>query len=132
MDIFVPEHKEMLRALVKHGVNFMLIGGYAVIYHGYERTTGDMDIWLQLGNENRDKLLKALEEFGITDEYIAELRKMDFTRPLSVFWFGSPPRSIDFVTLVSNVRFEDAIKEVKFFYLEKEKVPFFQKAHHPA
>lgn len=129
MNIFIDEHRQMLLSLIKHNVNFMLIGGYAVIHYGYERTTGDMDIWLQPGNENRDKLLKALEEFGITDEGITGLRKMDFTHPLNVFWFGSPPRSIDFVTLVSNVRFEDAVKKVKFLLLEGEKIPVIHYDH---
>ena len=41
----------------------MLIGGYAVIYYGYERTTGDMDIWLEPSNENKDKLIDALKGF---------------------------------------------------------------------
>lgn len=129
MNIFIPEHKEMLLALVKHNVSFMLIGGYAVIYHGYERTTDDMDIWLQLGNDNKEKLLKALEEFGITDDGIAELRKMDFTNPIPAFWFGQPPRSIDFVTLISNVGFEEAIKEVNFFFLAEQKIPVIHYHH---
>lgn len=129
MDIFFPEHKEMLLALVKHKVNFMLIGGYAVIHYGYERTTGDMDIWLQLGNENKAKLISALEEFGMTDESIAGIREMDFTHPIPVFWFGDPPESIDFITAVSNVSFEDAIKDVKFFFLEKEKIPVIHYHH---
>jgi hypothetical protein len=129
MDIFIPEHKEILLALVKHRVDFMLIGGYAVIHYGYERSTADLDIWLQLGNDNRDRLLNALEEFGITDDGIAELRKMDFTRPLPVFWFGQPPKTIDFVTLVSNVKFEEAIKEVRFFFMGNEKIPIIHYTH---
>ncbi len=55
INILLEEHQQILLALAKYEVNFMLIGGYAVIHYGYERTTGDMDIWLQLGNENRDR-----------------------------------------------------------------------------
>ena len=80
----------------------MLIGGYAVIHYGYERSTADMDIWLQLGNDNKNRLLKALEEFGITDDGIAELKKTDFTAPLPVFWFGHPPKTIDFIYVSSG------------------------------
>lgn len=68
MNIFIDEHLQILLILIKHQVKFMLIGGYAVIYYGYERTTGDIDIWLQPGNKNRDNLVKALEEFGIVNE----------------------------------------------------------------
>ncbi|HNR19326.1 MAG TPA: hypothetical protein PKN75_08075 [Bacteroidia bacterium] len=65
MEILVPEFKKMLSLLVKHNVNFMLIGGYAVIYHGYERLTTDMDIWLKSDDQNRNKLVNALQDFGI-------------------------------------------------------------------
>ena len=129
MNIFIPEHREMLLALVKHEVGFMLIGGYAVIHYGYERTTSDMDIWLQPGNENLSRLLKALEEFGITDDGIDALKKMDFTKPLPVFWFGQPPKTIDFVTLISNISFEEAIREVKFFMLQNKNIPIIHYHH---
>lgn len=56
MEILLEEFKKMLMMLNKHKVNFMLIGGYAVIYHGFERSTSDMDIWLEPSNENRRKL----------------------------------------------------------------------------
>ena len=123
INILIEEHQQMLLSLVKFKVNFMLIGGYAVIHYGYERTTGDMDIWLQPGNENRDKLINALAEFGIADDDLETLKQMDFTNPLPVFYIGQNPRSIDFVTLVSNLKFEDAIKKVNYFVVENEQVP---------
>ena len=119
MNIFIKEHLQLLKALINHNVSFLIIGGYAVIHYGYERTTGDMDIWLQLGNENRDKLLKALDGFGIDEDHIEQLRQMDFANPLPVFFIGEKPRRIDFVTLISNVSFEEAIKEVNYFSPEE-------------
>lgn len=108
----------------------MLIGGYAVIHYGYERTTGDMDIWLQLGNENRNNLFKALEEFGIEDDDIAQLRQMDFANPLPVFFIGEAPRRINFVTMISNVNFEEAIKKVNYFSVENDlKIPVIYYNH---
>lgn len=91
LNIFIEEHRQMLYALTKHTVSFMLIGGYAVIHYGYDRGTGDMDIWLQTGKDNRDKLSGALKEFGIVDEHIETLQKMDFDKPIPVFFFGDPP-----------------------------------------
>lgn len=124
MNIFIKEHIELLKALINNHVLFMLIGGYAVIHYGYERTTGDMDIWLQLGNDNKNKLLKALDEFGIEEDDIDQLRKMDFANPLPVFFIGEKPRRIDFVTLINNVSFEMAIKKANYFSIgEKVKVP---------
>jgi len=46
MNFTHPAHKEMILAMLRHEVDFLLIGGYAVIFHGYIRATGDMDVWL--------------------------------------------------------------------------------------
>lgn len=123
INVLLEEHQQILLALVKNQVSFMLIGGYAVIHHGYERTTGDMDIWLQLGNENRDRLINALKAFGIVDDDLEKLKQMDLINPVPRFFIGETPRSIDFITLISNVKFEDAIKNVSYFPLEEEKIP---------
>ena len=114
IDLFTREHQELLSALIKNQVSFMLVGGYAVIHYGYDRNTGDMDIWLKPGNDNRNKLIPALGDFGIKDEHLEILRKMDFTHPVPVFYFGNEPRRIDFVTIISNVTFEDAIQKVNY------------------
>ena len=123
INVLLNEHQQMLSALIKHNVNFMLVGGYAVIHYGYERTTGDMDIWLQLGNENRDKLINALIDFGIEEEGLGKLKHIDFTGPIQTIHIGIPPRSIDFLTLISNVKFEDTILNVNYFQLENITVP---------
>ena len=57
----------------------MLIGGYAVVFHGYNRTTGDMDLWLRPTNENKERLIKALREQGIDPEFPGELEEMEKT-----------------------------------------------------
>ncbi|MEO7924706.1 MAG: hypothetical protein ABIR30_13575 [Chitinophagaceae bacterium] len=120
MNVFIDEHQQLLKALIHNKVSFLLIGGYAVIHYGYERTTGDLDIWVQLGNENKDKLMKALEEFGIEEPDIKQLQKMDFTKPVPLFYIGEKPRRIDFITLISNVNYEEAIKEANYFLLDEE------------
>ena len=61
MDIFLPEHKKLLLLLVKNKVEFLLVGGYAVIIYGYERTTKDMDLWVKPNNLNKIKLIKTLK-----------------------------------------------------------------------
>ena len=123
LNLFTEEHTQLLSALIKNKVDFMLVGGYAVIHYGYDRSTGDMDIWLKTGNENRDKLTEALKDFGITDENIATLKEMDFNNPVPVFYFGKEPRRIDFITMISNVTFEQAIAHVNYLDLEEIKVP---------
>ncbi|MBX2920753.1 MAG: nucleotidyltransferase [Chitinophagaceae bacterium] len=129
INLFTNEHRELLSALIKNKVEFMLIGGYAVIHYGYDRNTGDMDIWIKTGNENRNKLILALKAFGIIDEHLKILAEMDFTNPVPVFYFGNEPRRFDFVTMISNVTFEDAIKQVNYISLESLQVPVIHYNH---
>ncbi|MFM2339072.1 MAG: hypothetical protein RL115_2265 [Bacteroidota bacterium] len=123
MNVFVEEHRQMLLVLIKHKVNFMLVGGYAVIHYGYGRSTGDMDIWLQLGNDNKNKLLTALSEFGIEEGDISQLREMNLDAAVPVFYIGEEPRRIDFITSLSRVAFDNAVKNAPHFQLEGELIP---------
>jgi hypothetical protein len=122
MNIVLDEHKAILLQLLKSKVDFMLIGGYAVIYHGYGRTTGDMDIWLKPDNENRDKLIPVLRSLGILAEDIDQLRAMDFTKVLA-FHIGEPPRRIDFLTKIMGLTFQEANERKMFLPLGDFQVP---------
>ena len=128
MNILIDEHREMLVLLRKHDVNFLVIGGYAVIYYGYERTTGDMDFWLQPTLENFRNLKNALEDFGIEKDDLQSLDDIDPTQA-NVFFFGEKPRQIDFLTKVSGVSFEDASREAEHFQLEDITVPVIHLQH---
>ena len=126
INLFTKEHQQVLSTLIKHNVDFMLVGGYAVIHYGYDRNTGDMDIWLKTGNENRDKLINTLKDFGVIDEHLERLKAMDFANPVPVFYFGKEPRRIDFITMISNVKFEEAIQHINYIALENLQVPVIQ------
>lgn len=129
INLFTEDHQQLLSALLKNKVDFMLIGGYAVIHYGYDRNTGDMDIWLKRGNENRDKLIAGLKEFGIIDEHLKMLADMDFTKPIPVFYFGNEPRRFDFITMLSNITFEDAIEQVNYIEMDSLRVPVIYYNH---
>ncbi|MBS1731360.1 MAG: nucleotidyltransferase [Bacteroidetes bacterium] len=129
INLFTEEHREILEVLLKHKVNFNLVGGYAVIHYGYDRNTGDMDIWLKTGNENRDKLINSLRDFGITEADLETLKNMNFNHPVPVFYFGEEPRRIDFITQISNVTFDDAIQKINFIELGKIQVPVIPYNH---
>jgi len=58
MNFFLDRHQLLLKELLNAKVDFIIIGGYSVIYHGYRRTTGDVDIWIKPDNANKPKLLK--------------------------------------------------------------------------
>ena len=65
MDLALPNHfKEFLRLLRAQSVEYLLVGGWAVIYHGYSRATDDFDIWIALNPENADRIVRTLSKFG--------------------------------------------------------------------
>ncbi len=128
MNILIEEHQQLLFSLLNQNVSFIVIGGYAVIYYGYERITGDMDIWLQPDNENRNRLLDALKKFGIEERDLEKIGKIDFTVP-QVFYIGDKPRRIDFLTKVSGISFNEAISQVNYFTLQDKQVPVIQYHH---
>ncbi len=126
--MLLEEHKKFLLLLLKYKVDFMLIGGYAVIYYGYERGTADMDIWLKPTNENRDKFLLALNEHGIGTEYLNAVSKMNFTSA-KVLTLGDKPNKIDILTKVQGVLYEDADKEKQLFPMKDKFIPIIQYHH---
>jgi hypothetical protein len=65
MNLFEEEIENFLIMLSKHEVRYLLVGGLAVNFHGYSRTTGDVDLWLDESKENRVKLVNALKEYNV-------------------------------------------------------------------
>ena len=61
---FPTEFSELLKLLNQQEVRYLVVGGYAVTYHGYPRTTGDLDIWIEQTDENARRLVEALRGFG--------------------------------------------------------------------
>ena len=115
-------HQRFLEVLIRHNVKFLLIGGYAVNFHGYNRTTGDMDIWLEPSNENKNQFLNALKAEQFDEEQINALEKIDFSRPVS-FYTGQAPLRIDFLTKITGVTFKEAYEKSDFFKLSEYKIP---------
>ena len=66
MELELPDDfKEFLALLNEHGVEYLLIGGYAVGYHGYPRATNDLDIWIAVHPQNAERLVATLQAFGL-------------------------------------------------------------------
>lgn len=128
MQSLLPEYKHLLALLVKHHVDFMIIGGYAVIYYGYPRTTIDLDVWLKPDNDNRSKLIEALKEFGVSTDSLNKLSGTDFNGT-HCFYFGEYPIRTDFLTKISGVNYSDAAHKVNYFTIEKQKIPIIHFEH---
>ena len=103
-----PDFKEFLRLLNAHKVEYLLIGGHAVSYHGYARATSDMDIWVAIHMDNAQRMVAVLREFGFDmPELSAEL----FMQDRSVVRMGVPPLRIEVVTTISGASFEECYRE---------------------
>jgi hypothetical protein len=129
MNIFDTYTHDLLHQLNLNEVPYIVVGGYAVNYHGYRRTTGDIDIWIKPSNENsKTQLLIALKNLGITEDKLQKLSDIDFTLP-TVFVDGKEPYKIDFMTRISGVNFEEAWDKKIIAELDGLKIPFIHLHH---
>lgn len=109
MAIGLPaDFKEFLKLLNANGVEYLLIGGYAVGYHGYPRATNDIDIWIAMNQENASRITRVLKEFGFdTPELTPEL----FLRKDRMVRLGLPPMRIEVLLEISGVKFKECYEE---------------------
>lgn len=96
------DFKEFLQLLNDHEVEYLLIGGYAVCFHGYVRATGDMDIWIARTSSNAAKMVKVLKAFGFSG---TSVRSELFLTEHKVTQIGFPPHRIDVLTTISGLEF---------------------------
>jgi predicted nucleotidyltransferase len=101
---FHPDFKDFLKLLNSHGVEYLVVGGYAVGIHGYPRATGDMDIWIAVDASNARKTATVLREFGMPEKLITESL---FLEKDKVIRMGVPPVRIEVITGASGVEFSE-------------------------
>ncbi len=118
-NIFNPDFQDFILALNQCEVKYILVGGYAVILHGYSRTTGDMDIWVQPIRENYHRLAQAFQTFGMP---VFDMTEDKFLAPdfYDVFTFGKPPVCIDIITHIKGLDFEEAATNAQWFEIEEK------------
>lgn len=112
-NILNEDFTEFIEALNQNEVDYILVDGYAVIFHGYNRTTGDLDIWVNPKPDNYLKLTKAFAHFKMP---VFEMTEEKFLRTehYDVFSFGRPPVQIEILTKVKGLEFEDARSRASF------------------
>lgn len=118
-NIFNRDFQDFIAALNAAEVRYILVGGYAVILHGYARTTGDMDIWVEPSRENYKRLVRAFHEFGMSLFDMTESRFLA-TTIYDVFSFGRSPVSIDIITQIKGLEFDDAYSASQWFPVEED------------
>ncbi len=99
------DSREFVELLSSHHVDYVIVGGHAVAYHGYPRFTGDIDVLVRPSTSNAHRVLAALQQFGFGNVGI-EIE--DLTTPGKVIQLGQPPNRIDIVTRITGVDFDDA------------------------
>lgn len=97
---------DFLQLLNKHGVDYMVVGGYALAFHGKPRQTGDLDIWIDNAKGNAAKMMQVIKEFGFGSLGIVEA---DFLKKDSIVQLGYPPVRIDILNAIDGVRFREAV-----------------------
>lgn len=105
-NIFNSDFRDFINALNKAQVKYVLVGGYSVIYHGFPRTTGDLDIFVEVSSENYKRLCEAFDLFHLPTFDMTELNFLH-NKDLDVFSFGRPPVSIEILKAISGITFND-------------------------
>lgn len=118
---FHPDFKDFLRLLNFHGVEYLLVGGYAVGLHGYPRATGDMDVWIAVNPSNAKKTAKVLRDFGMPEELITNDLFLDRDK---VIRMGVPPVRIEVITGASGVNFSECYSRKEVIEIDGVPVNF--------
>jgi hypothetical protein len=103
-----PDFKDFLKLLKEHKVQYLLIGGYAVGYHGYPRATAVMDIWIAMRSDNAEKIVTVLREFGFD---VPGLSAELFLKDKQIIRMGVPPVRLEITTSISGVDFDECYRE---------------------
>jgi hypothetical protein len=113
-NIFNEDFRDFIKCFNKSSVRYILVGGYSVVLHGYSRSTGDMDIWVDRTADNYRRISRAFLEFGMPMFDMTEKNFLtDFKN--DVFTFGRPPSSIDVMVEVKGMNFDECYANAVFF-----------------
>ena len=95
-----PDFKELLALFNAHEVEYIVVGAYALAFHGAPRFTGDIDVFVRPTPQNAQRIIAALDAFGFGD---IGLSPSDFQRPDHVVQLGVPPVRVDLITSLTGV-----------------------------
>jgi len=98
------DFREFIESLNSNKVKYLIVGGYAIAFHGHPRYTKDLDVWLELSKDNALNIMKALKDFGFGD---LDVVKEDFLHEGMVVQLGYPPNRIDLINSPDGVDFAE-------------------------
>ncbi len=118
------DFKDLLQLFAEHEVEYLVVGGYAVIRYTQPRYTKDLDLWVRPTPENAARVAKAFRTFGIP---LTDVTEEDFAKEGLQFMIGVPPCAIDFLTSIDGVRFDDAWENRTIFQMDDIPLPYLSK-----
>lgn len=101
------DFRDLLVLFADAGVEFVIVGAYALAFHGAPRASGDIDLFVRPSLANAQRVFDELPRFGAPLES-AGVTAGDFAQPAAVYQIGLPPRRIDVLTEISGVTFDEA------------------------
>ena len=116
-----PDFEDFIGLLNKHKIDYLVVGGYAMAFHGRPRYTGDLDIWINISESNANGMLVVLKEFGFSS---LQFSKEDFLKENIINQIGYPPLRIDILTSIDGVSFYEAFLQKKIIKIENLEVAF--------
>ncbi len=118
MNFLSKAHGRFISSLLANKVKFIVLGGYASLFYGVRRSTGDLDIFIEPTAANGERLIEALKELKLK---LPEIKKEEFEKEL-VLAFGFEPDAVDIINHAPGIEFETAHKNAKTITLSKLKV----------
>jgi hypothetical protein len=120
------DFKEFAQLLNAHGVEYLIVGGYALMAHGHVRYTGDIDFWVNPAIENANRLMQVLNEFGMGS---LGIERDTLSTADTVIQMGYPPARIDLMTSIEGVEFTQAYPEALRVMIDGIALTIISKEH---
>jgi hypothetical protein len=121
-----PDFRDILSLFNEEKVDYLVVGAYALAFHGLPRATGDIDLWVGCSSENARRIWRALSRFGAP---LSGVEVDDFTRAGIVVQIGVAPRRIDVLTAIDGVEFDIALEQRELAEIDGLTVPILSKQH---
>ncbi len=120
VDLF-PDFRELLKSFNSARVKYLLIGGYAVVHYAYQRTTDDLDLWIEISEKNASRISKVLQEWG---GFAAdEVPPSKFLAKRALIIFGREPVRVDLLTYATGLNFHECYARRNVVLMDGVRVP---------
>ena len=115
------DFNDFLKLCLRHKVQFLVIGGYAVIHHSRPRYTGDLDLWVGASLENAERVVAALQDFGFPPHAVSTSMITDREK---IIRMGFEPMRLELFTRIPGVEFDDCYGRHEIVKVGRMWVPF--------